>query len=327
MYVANEKEHNKNMAAIRERAKTKDATPKPSKSTTCEPEVKWFGRVFSGSGASADPDKIQHIVQAGKPETIEDVRSLLQAAAHNAKYGFNHKEDQSYEEVTGPLLVGIKRFENYKNFENFKDGNNTNKMGLMKVKGDKQRNKEGFKPRQPAKHQEAHHDQEGLEAHPTKLKKEGKIEKMNPAEAVAGILKPATSKDKQAGTATDGIETDTRTSGDHKQGGQGCTTKTKATKTDTRTSGDHELHQDNNTTKTKATEGIETTETDTGTSGNHELHQGKNTTETKATDGIETDNRTGSKPTPGTAATASKAATGGVEGGGGGGQKGAGETR
>ena len=52
---------------------------------------------------SADPDKIQHIVQAGKPETNEDVRSLLQAAAYNAKYGFNHKEDKSYEEVTAPL--------------------------------------------------------------------------------------------------------------------------------------------------------------------------------------------------------------------------------
>ena len=57
-----------------------------------------------GAGVSADPDKIQHIVQVGKPETIEDVRSLLQAAAYNAKYGFDHKEDQSYEEATAPLL-------------------------------------------------------------------------------------------------------------------------------------------------------------------------------------------------------------------------------
>ena len=52
---------------------------------------------------SADPDKILHIVQAGKPETIEDICSPLQAAAYNAKYGFNHKEDQSYKEVTAPL--------------------------------------------------------------------------------------------------------------------------------------------------------------------------------------------------------------------------------
>ena len=103
VYGANEKEHNKNMEAMLERAKTKDVTPKPSKSTTCKPEVKRFGRVIVEAGASADPDKTQHIVQAGKPETSKNVRSLLQAAAYNAKYGFNHKEDQSYEEETGPL--------------------------------------------------------------------------------------------------------------------------------------------------------------------------------------------------------------------------------
>jgi hypothetical protein len=64
--------------------------------------VKWFGRIFSGAGVSADPDKITHMVQADKPKTIEDVRSLLQAAACNAKYGFDHKEDQTYEEVNTP---------------------------------------------------------------------------------------------------------------------------------------------------------------------------------------------------------------------------------
>ena len=45
---------------------------------------------------SADPDKIDHIVPAGRPETIEDVRSLLQAAAYNAKYGFNHHHSSTY---------------------------------------------------------------------------------------------------------------------------------------------------------------------------------------------------------------------------------------
>ena len=59
--------------------------------------------MFSAAGLSADPDKIQHIVQAGRPETIGDVRSLLQAAAYNAKYGFDHLEDKSYQEVTAPL--------------------------------------------------------------------------------------------------------------------------------------------------------------------------------------------------------------------------------
>ena len=53
----------------------------------------------------ADPDKIQHIVQVGRPKTIEDACSLLQAAAYNAKYGFDHLEDKSYKEVTAPLRM------------------------------------------------------------------------------------------------------------------------------------------------------------------------------------------------------------------------------
>ena len=34
---------------------------------------------------------------------IKDVRSLLQAASYNAKYGFNRYETETYEEVTAPL--------------------------------------------------------------------------------------------------------------------------------------------------------------------------------------------------------------------------------
>ena len=47
VYSADKKEHNKNMAAMQERAKRKGVTLKLSKSMICKPEVKWFGRVFS----------------------------------------------------------------------------------------------------------------------------------------------------------------------------------------------------------------------------------------------------------------------------------------
>ena len=52
---------------------------------------------------SAAGDQINHIVQVGRPETIEDIRSLLQAVAYNVKYGFDHHEVRTYEEVTAPL--------------------------------------------------------------------------------------------------------------------------------------------------------------------------------------------------------------------------------
>ena len=51
--------------------------------------------MFSAASVSADPDKIQHIVQVGWPKMIKDARSLLQAAVYNAKYGFDHLEDKS----------------------------------------------------------------------------------------------------------------------------------------------------------------------------------------------------------------------------------------
>ena len=91
------------MAAMLERVKVKGVTLKLAKSMICAAEVKWFGRVYSAAGVSADPDKIHHIVQAGRPETIEDVRSLLQATAYNTKYVFDHLETKTYKEVTAPL--------------------------------------------------------------------------------------------------------------------------------------------------------------------------------------------------------------------------------
>ena len=89
--------------AMLERAKVKGVTLKLAKSTICAAEVKWFGRVFSAVGVSAEHDKIQRIVQAGQPQMIKDGRSLLQAPVYNTNYGFDRLETKSYEEVMAPL--------------------------------------------------------------------------------------------------------------------------------------------------------------------------------------------------------------------------------
>ena len=49
--------------------------------------MKWFGKILSGAGMATDLDKIMQIVQAGKSETIEDVRNLRQVEDDNAKQG------------------------------------------------------------------------------------------------------------------------------------------------------------------------------------------------------------------------------------------------
>ena len=65
--------------------------------------MQWFGRIFSSTGMSADPEKISTLITAGRPESTEDVRSFLQAAAYNAKFAFDHEGERTYEEVTKSL--------------------------------------------------------------------------------------------------------------------------------------------------------------------------------------------------------------------------------
>ena len=91
IYGRDVEEHNRNLRATLERAKDRGVTLKLSKSTICSTEV------------SADPDKIKFIIHTGKQENTEEVRPLLQAAAYNARFAFDHQGRESYEEVTTPL--------------------------------------------------------------------------------------------------------------------------------------------------------------------------------------------------------------------------------
>jgi len=95
--------HNRALEETLKIAKRMKITFKIKEATICEPSVKWFGRVYLAAGVTSDPDKIQIISKAGRPESIQDVKSLLQAAAYNAKFVYDHNEDMSYEEATAPL--------------------------------------------------------------------------------------------------------------------------------------------------------------------------------------------------------------------------------
>ena len=99
--------------------------------------------------------------------------------------------------------------------------------------------------------------------------------------------------------ATGGIETDTRTSGDHGHGQDNF--QLHQDEDNTEDQHNSQIHQEEDITKDRIGDQMGKNETATRTSGDHELHQDENTTKTKA--------------------------TGGVEGGDGGGQMGAGETR
>ena len=48
---------------------------------------------------SADPDKIEHIIQVAQTENNDDLMFLLQAATYNARFAYDHKGGESNEEV------------------------------------------------------------------------------------------------------------------------------------------------------------------------------------------------------------------------------------
>ena len=50
---------------------------------------------------SADPKKVAAILQAGRPETTEEVKSFLQACQYNAKITF--ESEKAYAQITKPL--------------------------------------------------------------------------------------------------------------------------------------------------------------------------------------------------------------------------------
>ena len=93
-----------------------------SKSTIGMSRIEWFGRIFTPNGVSADPNKIRAIIEAGRPQSIADIRSFLMACQYNAKFAFDGPSvPESYEQITMPLRELFKKdakFEWTKNEKN-----------------------------------------------------------------------------------------------------------------------------------------------------------------------------------------------------------------
>ena len=103
-------DHYANLEACLDRCAREGIVLKTSKTHTCLNKIKWFGRTFTSQGVTVDQDKINAIVDEGRPENTEDVRSFLMACQYNAKFLFDSQEVQeTYEEVTAPLRSLLKR--------------------------------------------------------------------------------------------------------------------------------------------------------------------------------------------------------------------------
>ncbi len=70
-------DHLTNLKECLERCGQKGITLKLEKSSFCLNRIKWFGRIFTEAGVTADTDKLEHIKQMGRPKNTEEVRSLF----------------------------------------------------------------------------------------------------------------------------------------------------------------------------------------------------------------------------------------------------------
>ena len=74
-----------------------------------QPEVKWFGNIYSKDGMSPDPEKCKVIKDWPQPKSCSEVKSFLQTAQFNAKFLVGKHGEQSYPEVTEPLRILTKK--------------------------------------------------------------------------------------------------------------------------------------------------------------------------------------------------------------------------
>ena len=87
--------------ACLQRMEKRNLTARYSKCNFCKTAVSWFGWIFPADGMSADPCKIQSIIEARRPQSAEDVKSFLQACQFNARFMLD--SDQAYAQITAPL--------------------------------------------------------------------------------------------------------------------------------------------------------------------------------------------------------------------------------
>ena len=87
-------EHHENLKNCLQKAKERGVRLRIDKSTIYKNLVHWLGRVLSDTRGSASTEKIETICKSGRPETVEEVRSLMQACSYNAKFTFDHKRVQ-----------------------------------------------------------------------------------------------------------------------------------------------------------------------------------------------------------------------------------------
>ena len=97
------KKHDGYLEKILAVLKENGLTVRPEKCALGQPEITWFGNVFSKYGMSPDPEKCKGIKEWPSPKSTSEVKSFLQTVQFNAKFLTGMAGEASYPELTQPL--------------------------------------------------------------------------------------------------------------------------------------------------------------------------------------------------------------------------------
>ena len=79
-------DHDRALKEVFDMLKRKGLTIHPKKCKFNATELKFFGFIFSKDGMMADPEKVDSVLEAGRPETKNEVKSFLGFAQFNAQF-------------------------------------------------------------------------------------------------------------------------------------------------------------------------------------------------------------------------------------------------
>ena len=108
------REHDVYLAEVLRVLHENGITCRPDKCQLGQPEVTWFGNVYSKEGMSADPQKCAVIRNWPAPKSCSEVKSFLQTVQFNAKFLGGEPGELSYPEITESLRALTKKNVHFK---------------------------------------------------------------------------------------------------------------------------------------------------------------------------------------------------------------------
>ena len=101
VYGHSQSDHDKNLKSMLQRLSDKGFTLRKDKCEWNQTQVLYFGYVFSEKGMSADPVKVQAIINTPSPKSISEVKSFIQMCQYNSF--FMCQSGETFSDMTSPL--------------------------------------------------------------------------------------------------------------------------------------------------------------------------------------------------------------------------------